>query len=748
MGLKPKSLYYQLLLIVSAIVSITIAAFGYFTAKKQSQYIFSGIKQQSIHLANNMALICADYIIVNDYAGMEIFLLRTTELPDVLGVQVIDKNGNVLADIVHAPGSSPTAKFDTKKADVPASLNTSVLIENKNMLVYQPILAGSHLGWVKITHSLEPITQVQRTIWKNTLFAGILGILISFVLIAGVIKPPANAIKRLGDFARRLNELKGEQIQVEHGAIEIEQLSKSLNYASLELHDTERKLIAERKRLEVTLYSIGDAVIATDKDGRITLMNKIAEELTGYTREEAVGMPLQEVFHIINEKTREPAENPVKRVLETGRIEGLANHTALISKDGTERSIADSAAPITDETGEIFGVVMVFRDITEKQKMEEELLKAKKLESIGILAGGIAHDFNNILTAILGNISLAMNFSTPEDSIYKRLKSAEKATERAMDLAQQLLTFAKGGAPVLKTESIGNLINETVHFILRGSDIKCNISIPDDLWLAEVDTGQMSQVIQNIVINAQQAMPEGGIINVKAENITINEKSGLPLDSGDYIRIIIQDTGTGISEEHLSKIFDPYFSTKKTGSGLGLAIAYSIVKKHNGHITVESRVGVGTTFYVYIPASQKQILHLEEKKEEMPSITGKGKLLIMDDEEIVREVAGEMLKHMGYEVEFAIDGGEAIELYKKAKEEGEPFDAVILDLTIPGGMGGRETIEKLLEIDPHVTAIVSSGYSNDPVMANFRKYGFKSVVTKPYKLNEMREALAEAMRTK
>jgi len=503
--------------------------------------------------------------------------------------------------------------------------------------------------------------------------------------------------------------------------------------------EAEAKLAAERERLAVTLRSIGDGVICTDAAGRIALMNRIAEELTGWSEQEAMGRPLNEVFNIINEKTRERCDNPVKEVLESGGVVGLANHTVLVSKDGTERILADSGAPIRNKDGEIIGVVLVFRDVTEGRKMEEELQKIEKIESIGILAGGIAHDFNNILMGILGNITLAKMNIGSDDKVIEKLTEAERASLRAKGLTQQLLTFSKGGAPIKKTASIRELLKDSVSFALRGSNVRCEFFLSENLWPVEVDEVQITQVINNLVINAQQAMPEGGIINVRAENTVVEKEYGLPLKEGKYIKISIEDQGLGISDEHLCRVFDPYFTTKQKGSGLGLTIAYSITKNHDGYISVESKLGEGTRFDIYLPASDKKIVKKEAVEEILPA--GKGRILLMDDEQIVLDVAREMLESLGYEVKCTRDGAEAIEMYKNAKESGNAFDAVIMDLTIPGGMGGKEAIKKLLELDPDVKAIVSSGYSNDPVMADFRKYGFRAVVAKPYRTKEVGEVI-------
>jgi PAS domain S-box-containing protein len=399
--------------------------------------------------------------------------------------------------------------------------------------------------------------------------------------------------------------------------------------------------------------------------------------------------------------------------------------------------------PIFSADGILSGGVAIFEDISERKKAEAERLRYSKLESLGTLAGGIAHDFNNLLTAILGNISLAELDSQNERDTKKSLIDAERACHKAQMLAQQLLTFARGGAPIKELVLVEDLVSEAATFVCRGSKVQCSFGFPDHLWGVEADPGQITQVIQNLIINAIQAMPMGGIIRVQAENLTVESSAGLPLEAGRYVKISIQDHGVGIPDDHLTNIFDPYFTTKQTGSGLGLATAYSIVRNHHGHIAVMSSLGVGTTFYVYLPAVDRQVAKPPDKEREI--LTGQGRILLMDDEAMVRKLLDSMLTHLGYEVELAKDGAEALHLFLQAREAGRAFDAVILDLTVPGGMGGKEAIQELLKIDSRIKAIVSSGYSHDSIMSEFDQYGFSGVIAKPYSISALSKVLNEVL---
>lgn len=509
---------------------------------------------------------------------------------------------------------------------------------------------------------------------------------------------------------------------------------------------SEIALAEEKERLAVTLRSIGDGVITTDCSGNVVLMNKVAEDLTGWSNEEAAGRALEEVFHIVNEQTREVCKNPAAKVVQSGQVVELANHTVLVARDGRERSIADSGAPILDAQSNIVGVVLVFRDVSEQIKTEKELLKVEKLESIGVLAGGIAHDFNNILAAILGNINLALFDESLSAQTKNLLAEAEKASVRAKDLTQQLLVFAKGGEPVKETASLESVIKDSANFVLHGDKVACRFEIPEDLWLVDIDRGQISQVVQNIVLNASHAMPEGGVIRVTCENLSSEGMGELPdAPGGRCVRICIQDNGIGMPAGIVKKIFDPYFSTKQEGSGLGLAITQSIISKHGGHIMVDSSPGAGSTFTIHLPASEKTADKRHPEASAAHRASAGLKVLVMDDEKLVRNVARKMLAKLGHEVELSGNGEEAVKIYQESVDADNKFDIVILDLTVPGGMGGKEAVQEILKIDSEAKVIVSSGYSNDPIMANFGDYGYCSAIVKPYRVQELSMVISQVI---
>jgi two-component system cell cycle sensor histidine kinase/response regulator CckA len=497
------------------------------------------------------------------------------------------------------------------------------------------------------------------------------------------------------------------------------------------IHDiTKRKSLEEALRDSEECYRVlielSPDAIFIHTGGKLIFANREGAKLLGV--EQPGDIYGREALDIVHPDSREFVQQRIARAFQSGEPTP-PGEMMFVRVDGSQVPVEVVSVPFRYQ-GEN-ALLAIARDITERRRMQDELLKAQKLESLGLLAGGIAHDFNNILTGIVGNISIAKLQLDPSHKIVRRLELCEKAAMQATELTRQLLTFARGGEPVKRLINPASLIRETVSFALRGSNILSIIDIQDNLWSMEVDESQLNQVLNNLLLNAGQAMPAGGEITVRAANETLLHDNPHQLPLGDYLRIAVEDRGCGISQENLVRIFDPYFTTKPKGSGLGLASVYSIVKRHGGAVEVSSTLAAGTTFSIHLPALPGRLPE-DEVAKVSSELSGSGRVLIMDDEDLICDVATCILGIMGYEVDSCADGQEAVERFRAAREKNVPFSAVILDLTIPGGMGGKEAASRILEIDPDAVLIVSSGYSDDPVIANFRQYGFSGVVPKPF----------------
>ncbi|HIJ89914.1 MAG: ATP-binding protein [Desulfobulbaceae bacterium] len=691
---------------------------SFFFLREQNKHALEQ-EEKAHHDLKLIGAFVVEPMLQQEFSTVEQFLLQWgRNTPDVAALHAFFPQGQTLAEF---------------KRDLPAE---------EVLLVSTPIyFEGQHLLTLEIVKDLAPSAAPLQRFKRDLLLFSLtvtffIGTVLWFLLRSMAIRPLEREITR--------RELVEEELHQAHDLLEdrVKERTRELTRVVEDLHRevgernrAEHELAAEKERLMVTLRSIGEGVICTDIEGRVTLLNKAAERLTGWEQHDAMGNPLEEVFRLIDGETRAPLETPVAKVLRTGQITMLSGHVLLTVKSGGERDVADSAAPIRNEQSEMVGAVLVFRDETEKNRLTAEMLKVKKLESVGVLAGGIAHDFNNILAAILGNIDLALSQIICDEKTSSLLKAAKKASLRAKKLTGQLLTFAKGGEPVKQLAAIGEVIRDSAEFVLRGSNVRGNFQLADDLWPVSMDSGQISQVVQNIIINAAQAMLDGGVVDISCRNVH-QDKHGK--DSGNYVCIVIRDSGVGIPANLLDNIFDPYFTTKKEGHGLGLAVTHSIVAKHGGRIMVESEVGEGTTFTIHLPAFPGAKLAEEPAVIRRKKAAGRqARILVMDDDEMIRDITRDVLDHLGYKVVLAADGQEALRLYREHLEAGTPIDLTIMDLTIPGGMGGKETIRELLDFDPQAKVIVASGYSNDPVMANYKKYGFAAMLSKPFDTMEL-----------
>lgn len=618
-----------------------------------------------------------------------------------------------------------------QQAPVLFSPSGEAIKTGKIVIVYEPLKEPRLIPW----HELMKPHDIQTIIWVPLLNQGkAFGTLILYDT-----KKRTISKKELSYFIQ-LELILSIAIASNKYVCLLNEQKYKLSQEIIERKSTQEKLKLSEQQFRYLSENSSSIIARFDKQMRYIYINPAGEKL------------FQMPFHSIMQKNNKELgveentvtnwEKELQKVFKEKKSRTI--EIEYLTKKKAKKIFHSQLIPETTSSGVVENVICISTDITEYNKMKEEQLKASKLDSIGILAGGIAHDFNNILTVILGNISFAKISSLSKEKMLKRLEEIEGACLQAKNLTNQLLTFSKGGIPIKKVSLVPALVKEAVVFALRGSNIKYDFSIEQDILLAEVDVGQINQVINNLVINAKQAMPIGGTLKINIRKTLYTEKEKLPLENKnqDYILISITDEGTGIPQACLEQIFDPYFTTKKDGSGLGLAVTYSIIKKHNGHIEVSSVLNKGTTFFIYLPIALSQSPYWQSDNNQ-EIFLGKGRILLMDDQEIIRTLASEMLQKLGYQVTLAADGCEVIDLYQKSYLSNHPFDLIIIDLTVCGGMGGKETIKHLLQINPQVKAIVSSGYYNDPIMSSFQQHGFQAILKKPYTIHELSKILSE-----
>lgn len=497
---------------------------------------------------------------------------------------------------------------------------------------------------------------------------------------------------------------------------------------------TEQALASEKENLAVTLKSIKDAVITIDTNGYVTLVNKIAEEMIGKTANEILSRPVTQILHIYNEKTRHRINIYNESYIKQENIFSIQEEVVIItSGEQTEKLVAVNSSPIIDKNNKINGIVIILRDISEKRKLEEELITAKKLDSVASFAGSIAKDFSNISTGISNNINIARTLTNDSEKLLKCLNMIEQFSLKAGKLSQQLLSFSKGGSPVKEKIYLQNSLNDFINTDIIDPNIDLTVDIKDELFPVKIDKEQIIQVFTNLLLNASESMQQGGKIVINAENIKIESKIEIPLSPGTYIKISIKDEGCGIEKENLEKIFEPDFTTKPAGTalGLGLSSVFSIIKKHDGYIIAESEFGKGSTFTFYLPAC---CLVKSDKK----------RILILEKEDMIRSILKKILDELGYKAEIAIDSHETIKIFTEAVNLKDDISAVIIDLKFLNS-GNQEIIEKLRAITPDIKVIASSNYNNEQVMHRYKESGFNGVITKPFRVNELQELLKNVL---
>ncbi len=518
------------------------------------------------------------------------------------------------------------------------------------------------------------------------------------------------------------------------------------------LKTVEQTLWRSEEMLGTLVDTIPSAIYMKDTQGRLILVNEAYERMAGKTRDLIIGCMERDVL-------------PEDTSIQNGRVDRWVlsegkqfRHEFGMESSGRHHIFEAVKTPVKNGEGEVVGLLGVLNDVTDSRLIQEELLKAVRLESVGQLAGGIAHDFNNLLTVILGAASLAARKAEQGQDPGNTLQRLQEAAQKAKALTHRLLTFSTGGAPIKSITDFRELLEEAVELAISGTTIRCVFEFPDELHMVHCDSSQVSQAIRSIVLNAVQAMPGGGTITVSAANVRISDSrirdnqdkgESLPLDSGEYIRFCIRDHGSGIPREISSRIFDPYFTTRDKSTGLGLPTAYSVLRRHRGFLRFEPPPGGGAAFYGYLPSAGDVPAQNETGKVSMGNL----RILVMDDEPMVLETIGEMLEALGHSAGLADSGEKVVRMYEEALEAGAPYDLLILDLTVPGGVGGEETLKILMSRYPGVKAFVSSGYSNNPIMANHERFGFVGVIAKPYHLEQLGDTIlnylaAEGQNTK
>jgi PAS domain S-box-containing protein len=601
---------WKLSILIVLIVLMMGFMTNYFVRLSLKPVLREELSKKGFTIASTLAANALEPILLENQIKLQ-QLLHNTKAgdKDVRYAFVLDGSGKIVAHTFKKGFPRRLAEINIPEPGKPYRIQRLDSEEGFIDDIAVPILEGKAV-FVRVgiteTFITQTISSIEQSVIGVTVLTSLAGMILAFLAVNFLLVPLGNLARGVREFGEgKLKSRITSESNDEIGMLVqfFNTMADNLSSLITEVQNSAEALETEKNQLAVTLHSIGEGVITTDIEGKIVLVNKAAEKLTGWDQYEASGQRFDNVFRIIDEYNRKHHENPVTTVLAIGKTVTLYEGIILLSRDSSEYLINASVAPILDSNNNILGTVLVFQDVTAERKMEEELIKAEKLESLGLLAGGIAHDFNNILTGILGNISLARRYIDEKSMAGNRLTAAENACTRAQGLTQQLITFARGGAPIKQKVYMNELLQETVHFVLSGTNVKCDFSLADDLSPVEVDKGQMSQVISNLVINAVQAMPEGGKVNISSENTHLTDSDHMdPLPEGLYIKITVSDRGCGIPQTKTGRIFDPYFTTKKGGSGLGLTSTYSIIKRHGGAITVDSQAGKGTTFTFFLKA--------------------------------------------------------------------------------------------------------------------------------------------------
>jgi PAS domain S-box-containing protein len=692
------------------------------------------------------------HLLIDDYAALDVLLVRLARDPSVARIALCRPDGTALAEVSRAAsGRPPVSTTEPGPLVPPARIAPAVELSADAVVVWQPIESGPLLGWVRLSHRLDALRAEERTMTVSALVAALLWSAAATLGSLMLLRRPVGSIRRLADFARALGARRGDSVEVPSSAPEITQLAAALNEASRELHESEARLLAERQLLEVTLRSIADGVVAANAEGRVVVANDAAERLAGCAAGRAVGRRFVELF------PAEPDEapgggDPVARVREAGRSVHLGERRAPLGPGGEERRVALSGAPLLGEGG---GAVLVLRDVTaqheverERQRLQRAFEQAQKLESVGRLAGGVAHDFNNVLTVILGNLELASLHVGQDHPLAGPIAEMREAAESAASLTRQLLAFSRKSVIEPQAVELDARLEHMAKLLRRliGEDVSLRLE-PGRVGRVRVDPGQLEQILINLAVNARDAMPSGGDLVIGTSTARVGPGDArLPpgAAAGEYAVVSVRDTGCGMSDEVRAHIFEPFFTTKETGkgTGLGLATVYGAVTQNQGFVEVDSLLGRGSTFRVYLPRAEADEATDRPRAALGPLRGGRETILLVEDEAPVRRLASRVLQQVGYRV---IPCSSAEEALGAARRESGPIHLFLSDVVMPG-MDGPTLVRELARVRPEARVLFVSGYlgNSNQALDELARSG-ASVLAKPFTPATLSEAVRSVL---
>jgi PAS domain S-box-containing protein len=696
-------------------------------------YLYQTNIQKGSKYAESLAHLTLEYLLIKDFATLEKFYQRLFSDPSIEEIALIkericllnlsrEKEGIAFKLFVPCESISQGKKFFYKET-------------KEKLLFYAPILdpLGNNLGWIKLGVSKRETKELLLTLIGISLTSLVIFLILAVLLVYSFLSRPLNTLQNLENFAKDLSKNIGRTISLSCKIKEFKSLEDALNFASKHLEKYLSELSAEKEKLFVTLLSIGDAVIVTDEKGRVILMNKIAEDMTGFSFEEVKERPVKEFLKFVSELTGEEVSDPVSVVLVEGKRKELANHTLLVRKDGEMLNIEDSASPIFSQDGTLLGVVFVFRDVTEKVRTQRELMRLEKMNLVNQLAGGIAHDLNNFLAGMQNYLYLAYLYERNPERVREFLNKIESLIEKAGHLTRRLLDLSKGAPLIREVISLREFLYEVTNFVFVGTPIKVCIDIREGVMNLLGDPAQLFEVFQNLLINARDVLGSEGRVEIGAENVN------------GFVKISISDNGPGIPREILPRIFEPFFTTKKEGTGLGLFVVKNLVENHGGKIEVFSEEGKGTTFVLYLPGTKEELKREEKAVLPLEDLARGMKVLVVDDEPEIRESLKEILEFFGFSVETAENGDKALEEFKASLEKVNPYQLVITDFTMPGSLSGPELAKELKKLSSEVKIIGASGYIQSPEdFMEFHGY-FEGILPKPFNIVTLREKLTQIL---